>query len=255
MTTHRRLPTALAVTALTAASAFAAPSVSAANALPDPAGYDGAIAWLPDTQYYSAMYPQHFSEQTRWLVDNAQSRKISYAAHTGDIVDLAGAGYQWDNADEATKTLDDAKFPYGVVEGNHDRGGEYAEHFGQQRFGRPSDAAGFLAPFFKRAAYVGLQDSLRTVADVDRYWQRYFPGTDWRGVSVETALPGYLNDLMAATNDLSNQQLVAAVKELTAKGERVFVVCGSSHAFCVAPSFGARGVALLPSLTRDLAER
>lgn len=134
MTTHRRLPTALAVTALTAASAFAAPSASAANALPDPAGYDGAIAWLPDTQYYSAMYPQHFSEQTRWLVDNAQSRKISYAAHTGDIVDLAGAGYQWDNADEATKTLDDAKFPYGVVEGNHDRGGEYAEHFGQQRF-------------------------------------------------------------------------------------------------------------------------
>jgi hypothetical protein len=30
--------------------------------------------------------------------------------------------------------------------------------------------------------------------------------------------------------------LVAAIKELTAKGERVFVISGSSHAVCVAPA-------------------
>ena len=109
--------------------------------------------------------------------------------------------------------------------------------FGQQRFGRPASEADFLAPFFKRAAAVGLQDSLKSVADVDRYWQRFFPGTDWRNVSDEQPLPGYLHDMMCATNDLRNQQLVATVKELTARGERVFVACGSSHAYCVEPSF------------------
>ncbi|RYY97493.1 MAG: hypothetical protein EOO11_10745 [Chitinophagaceae bacterium] len=127
-------------------------------------------------------------------------------------------------------------------------------YFGQLRFGKPSDPAAFLAPFFGRAKYVGFQDSLRTVADIDRYWQRYFPGTDWRGVSDETALPGYLADMMAAGNDLRNQQLVAAVRELTAKGERVFVLCGSSHAFCVAPSFTSARAAAPLSATRDLAD-
>jgi hypothetical protein len=109
--------------------------------------------------------------------------------------------------------------------------------FGQQRFGRPSDEAAFLQPFFKRAANVGMQDSLKTVADVDRYWQQFFPGTNWRTVSDENQLPGFLHDMMCATNDLRNQQLVAVIRDLQAKGERVFVICGSSHAYCVAPSF------------------
>lgn len=113
--------------------------------------------------------------------------------------------------------------------------------FGQQRFGRPADEAAFLAPYFKRAASVGLADSLRSVADVDRLWQRFFPGTDWRGVSDETRLPGYLYDMMCVTNDLRNRQLVATIKELTARGERVFAICGSSHAYCVAPAFGPMG--------------
>ncbi|GAA4338688.1 hypothetical protein [Flaviaesturariibacter amylovorans] len=127
-------------------------------------------------------------------------------------------------------------------------------YFGQLRFGKPSDPAAFLAPFFERARYVGMQDSLKTIADIDRLWQRYFSGTDWRNVSDEHALPGYLAEMMAAGNDLRNQQLVAAVKELTAKGERVFVLCGSSHAFCVAPSFSPT-TALLPTAARDLADR
>ncbi|RYY63503.1 MAG: hypothetical protein EOO12_12130 [Chitinophagaceae bacterium] len=109
--------------------------------------------------------------------------------------------------------------------------------FGQQRFGRPASESDFLAPFFKRAAAVGLQDSLQSVADVDRYWQRFFPGTDWRMVSDEHPLPGYLHHMMCATNDLRNAQLAAVIKELSARGERVFVVCGSSHAFCVEPAF------------------
>jgi hypothetical protein len=110
-------------------------------------------------------------------------------------------------------------------------------YFSQLRFGKPSDPAAYLEPYFKRAAFVGLQDSIRTVEDIDRIWKGYFPRIDWRDVSDEQALPGYLADLMAMGNDLRNQQLISVVKELTGKGERVFLVCGSSHAYCVQPAF------------------
>ena len=108
-------------------------------------------------------------------------------------------------------------------------------YFGNLRFGKPSDPGAYV--YLDRAAYVGLQDSIKTVADVDRIWQKYFPDKDWRDVSDEQPLPGYLSDIMTVTNDLRNKQLIAAVWELTAKGEKVFVVCGSSHAVCVAPAF------------------
>lgn len=108
-------------------------------------------------------------------------------------------------------------------------------YFSNLRWGKPSDPAPFLQ--LDRAAYVGLQDSIRSIEDVDRVWKKHFPAIDWRDVSDERPLPGFLAGMMAATNDLRNQQLIAAVRELTAKGERVFVVCGSSHAVCVAPAF------------------
>jgi hypothetical protein len=108
-------------------------------------------------------------------------------------------------------------------------------YFGNLRWGKPADPAAYLQ--LDRAAYVGLQDSLKSEEDLDRLWKKHFPATDWRDVSDERPLPGFLADIMSATNDLRNQQLIAAVRELTARGERVFVVCGSSHAVCVAPAF------------------
>jgi hypothetical protein len=110
-------------------------------------------------------------------------------------------------------------------------------YFGNLRHGRPNSPELFVEEYLKRAAYVGLQDRIRTVADVDRLWKQYFTDIDWRNVSDEQPLPGYLATMMEFTNDLRNQQLVSAIKELTAKGERVFVICGSSHAYCVAPVF------------------
>ena len=109
-------------------------------------------------------------------------------------------------------------------------------YFSQIRFGKPH-AESFLKDFYDRAAYVGLQDSIQNIQDIDRIWKKYFPQVDWRNVSDEAELPGYLSRMMAVTNDLRNQQLIAAVKELEERGERVFVVCGSSHAACVQPAF------------------
>lgn len=111
-------------------------------------------------------------------------------------------------------------------------------YFGNLRFGKPASPENSIKEYLKRAANVGLEDSIRTVADVDRLWKKYFPaGPDWRVTSDEHELPGYLGKLMAVSNDIRNRQLVASVKELTQKGERVFVICGSSHAYCVAPAF------------------
>lgn len=111
-------------------------------------------------------------------------------------------------------------------------------YFGNMRFGKPSSPEKFIEEYLHRAAYVGLQDKFRTVADVDAQWKIVFPsGPDWRTVSDEHKLPGYLDNYLATINDLRNQQLVCAIRQLVAKGKRVFVICGSSHAACVKPAF------------------
>ncbi len=40
--------------------------------------------------------------------------------HTGDLVDKSNKEYQWNNASQFMKTLDDANVPNGVLAGNHD---------------------------------------------------------------------------------------------------------------------------------------
>ena len=111
-------------------------------------------------------------------------------------------------------------------------------YFGAMRFGKPSSPENYIEEYIHRAKYVGLQDKFRTAADVDREWKAIFPaGPDWRTVSDEHSLPGYLEHYLEAINDLRNQQLTCAIRHLVSKGERVFVICGSSHAACIKPAF------------------
>lgn len=111
-------------------------------------------------------------------------------------------------------------------------------YFSNLRFGKPASPEGFIQQYLPRAAYVGQEASFTSTSDVDRSWKKYFPqGPDWREVSDEKELPGYLSKMMSTSNDLRNRQLVGVVKELVAKNERVFLICGSSHAFCVSPAF------------------
>jgi hypothetical protein len=114
-------------------------------------------------------------------------------------------------------------------------------YFSNLRFGKPESPEDFIGEYLKRASHVGRQDNFRSAADVDRAWKKQFPGgPDWRDVSDAHGLPGYLGEMSAVNNDLRNQHLVTVVKELLAKGERVFAIMGSSHAVCVAPSFTSR---------------
>ena len=104
-----------------------------------PADYDFSFAWVSDTQGYAQRYQKHFVGMNQWIVDNAESRKIKYVIHTGDIVDDWDHVYQWENADVAMKILDDAGMPYGVLGGNHDVASTlddreaYYQYFGEDR--------------------------------------------------------------------------------------------------------------------------
>ncbi|MGB8192043.1 MAG: hypothetical protein WCF67_08995 [Chitinophagaceae bacterium] len=110
-------------------------------------------------------------------------------------------------------------------------------YFGQQRFGRPASPEDYIKEYLSRAKYVNLESKFSTPADVDREWKKVFPqGPDWRTVSDEHSMPGYLDSYLAAINDVRNKRLVCAIQQLIAKGERVFVVCGSSHAACIKPA-------------------
>ncbi|HZM78287.1 MAG TPA: hypothetical protein VFC19_21395 [Candidatus Limnocylindrales bacterium] len=110
-------------------------------------------------------------------------------------------------------------------------------YFGNRRFGRPSSPEQFLEEYLDRASIPALAGTIDDVGDVDRIWQRDFPGErDWRDVSDEGPLIGYLNDLANASEDLRNQHLVRVIQALRAKGKRVFVVCGSSHAVLIEPA-------------------
>lgn len=75
---------------------------------------------LPDTQIYTARYPELFEAQTRWIADNAERLGIRFVLHEGDVVNDNRAE-QWDVAERALRTLD-GRVPYVVALGNHDYG-------------------------------------------------------------------------------------------------------------------------------------
>ncbi|MFB9328971.1 S-layer homology domain-containing protein [Paenibacillus aurantiacus] len=102
--------------------------------------YDFSFIWMSDTQYYSESYPQIYTKNVQWIVDNEKQQKIRYVIHTGDIVDEADQPYQWENANKSMSILDKSGIPYGVLAGNHDvahQSGDYRyywEHYGENRF-------------------------------------------------------------------------------------------------------------------------
>lgn len=101
---------ALASIALWLALASAAPAA-------DPA--DFTVILLPDTQIYSAGFPDTYLAQTRWIRDHAKDQNIRFVIHLGDIVNTVDEPQQWQAADRAHKLLDGV-VPYSVLPGNHD---------------------------------------------------------------------------------------------------------------------------------------
>src|ERR1700687_5558301 len=102
---------------------------------------DFTIIALPDTQYYSETYPQTFTAQTQWIVNNQSALNIQVVLGLGDVVQTATNAWEYQNADASIKLLDNAKIPYFLAIGNHD----YSNF--QDASGRTSETTNFNAYF------------------------------------------------------------------------------------------------------------
>jgi hypothetical protein len=80
---------------------------------------DFTVVVLPDTQYYSASYPQIFNSQTQWIAANRDALNIQLVIGVGDVVDGPMQTTQWQNADAAVRYIDGV-VPYVLAIGNHD---------------------------------------------------------------------------------------------------------------------------------------
>lgn len=124
----------------------------------DPDSFDFSLAYVTDTQYLSegavegrSAFAEAYEDINRWIVDNADERKIAYTAHTGDLINnWIATGANGDTAEYeqrareefafAADTMDiltDAGMPWGTIPGNHDNkfgttNELYNEYFGPE---------------------------------------------------------------------------------------------------------------------------
>lgn len=81
----------------------------------------------------------------------------------------------------------------------------------------------------KRSNVDGLNHSVSTIEDLDRFWAREFPGMpDWRTLETTEQIP-LLREVGDASREIRGQHMISSITELAANGERVFAVVGASH--------------------------
>lgn len=109
-------------------------------------------------------------------------------------------------------------------------------YFSNRRHGKPDNPEGMVAEAVKkRGNWPGIEGVFADVAAVDAAWQKYFPdGPDWREVSDQYGLPGFLAEL--DDNPARDEHFVRVVIDLVQRGERVFAVAGLSHAVKLEPA-------------------
>lgn len=77
-----------------------------------------SLALLPDTQFYSQKYPQHFDAECGWLAKSVKELNLKYVIGLGDITNN-NTPKQWETAQHALGLLDGA-VPLALIPGNHD---------------------------------------------------------------------------------------------------------------------------------------
>lgn len=127
--------------------------------LEEPEHYDFALTHITDTQYLSESYPEVYAQLASWIADNAATKKIAFAAHTGDLIqnwvdpdqNQDRARTEFDRASTIQAILDDAGVPNSVLPGNHDnkRGVTnelFNEYFPPSRYESREWYGGSIAP-------------------------------------------------------------------------------------------------------------
>jgi hypothetical protein len=109
-----------ALTQMPASTAKPAPeSKPEPDSEPKPEATTFSIAWISDTQVYTAADNDVFGRMTQWISDTQQEYNTLLTVHTGDIVFNAYREYEWQNSVAAF-----ARLPEGMriltSAGNHD---------------------------------------------------------------------------------------------------------------------------------------
>ena len=134
------------------------------------------IVVLPDTQVYSASYPDLFKDQARWIIENRVRHNIKYVLHLGDLTNNNTTN-QWANAQAAMSMLDGV-VPYAFVPGNHDYGPN----------GGTADRSTFLNQYFPASNYTSWP-TFGGVMERDRMDNSYHlfsaGGADWLVLALE----------------------------------------------------------------------
>lgn len=154
------------------------------------------LALLPDTQKYAESYPQHYTAQTQFLANYADSLNIKYVLHLGDITD-DNVTAQWNNALNSMSVLDGV-LPYAISPGNHDYG--------------PGGNASTRATSFNSPSYFGPGSAYATQSSIggfyeagktDNSWHTFNAGgQDWLVMALEWGprdeVVDWANDVVAA---------------------------------------------------------
>lgn len=107
-------------------------------------------------------------------------------------------------------------------------------YFSNFRFGKPQHPEQQLEEYIlSRTDEDGIRGTIRSVAQVDSIWKKDFATLkNWRDTSDEYGWPdGYLADIASQSNQIRDIHLCSIILEEMAKGKKIFVTMGSSHAF------------------------
>lgn len=108
--------------------------------------------------------------------------------------------------------------------------------FSARRFGTAEDSESIVKESIQdKKDWHGIGGIFTSIEEIDAAWEGYFPGgPNWRDVSDEYGLPGFLGEI--ETNLPRDEHFVQVVIELAQQGERVFAIAGVSHAVKIEPA-------------------
>ena len=175
---HRTLDRGLVIAALV--GLLGLPSAAQADSTPF------TFVALPDTQGYSEAFPNIFTSQTQWIVNNRTSQNIAFVAHQGDLTDNDEAT-QWSRATTSMYILDSTspRLPWGTCKGNHDVATSYDAYFGPSHFAGQS----WYGDSYGSSSYQKFQAGGRTYLVLDIQNNAYATVRNW-AKGIITANPG-----------------------------------------------------------------
>jgi len=177
---------------------------------------------LPDTQTYSAAYPEVFRAQTEWIAENADS--IAFVLHQGDITDN-NTEKQWENAVDALHVLD-GKVPFAFVAGNHDIGDP-----GKNANTRESELFNKYMPYGKYSGMEGFGGAFEP-GKMDNTWHTFHAGgIDWLILCLEFGPRNKVLDWAAEVieNHPKHKVIINTHAYMYSDGTRMNI--GSDHAW------------------------